>query len=91
MTRPSDNHNDAGASLSKIELCDARDDNDDNATMPRLSREGAEVETGAAVAKVGTVAMTAAQTTIETVGAGSNQQNAAAAAAVGERMKNARE
>jgi hypothetical protein len=28
------NHNEAGASYSKIKLCDARDDDDDNATIP---------------------------------------------------------
>ncbi len=55
-----DDHNDAGASYSKIKLHHARDDHDDNATMPGLSREGVKVKTGAAVAAAVTVAIMAA-------------------------------
>ncbi len=39
-------HNDTGASKSKIEFCDAKDSNDNNATMPGLSREGVKVKQG---------------------------------------------
>jgi hypothetical protein len=48
------------------------DNNDDNAMMPRSSREGVKVKTGAVVATMKTT---------ENMGAGNNQQNAATAAA----------
>jgi hypothetical protein len=55
-----EDHDDAGTLKSKIKLCNTREDNDDDATMPGLSREGVEVKTEAAVSVVGTVAMVAA-------------------------------
>ena len=44
----------------RTNLCNARDDNDDNVTMPALLREGVKIETGAALAAAGTVTMAAA-------------------------------
>ncbi len=44
----------------KIKLRDSRDNNDGNATMLGLLREGVEVEIGAAVAVAATVAMAVA-------------------------------